>query len=324
MSARAIAILAVVFAASLLASLGLGAVPLSPSDLLAALRGEGPADAIAIVHTLRLPRAALGALVGAAIAASGATMQSALRNPLAEPYLLGVSGGAAVGAVLAVAVLGGDPVVVAISAFAGAIAAVLLVLGVARAAGAVGHGGTLVMAGVVIGAFTNAAILLLLARASAGQTRDALWWMMGSLSGASWGAVQWLAVGLVVAGAALWAIGRELDVLALGSDAAAALGLDVPRATARAYLLAAFLAAMTVSAAGLIGFVGLVVPAMARTLGARSARATLAGAAVLGASLVLLADAVARSTVAPSELPLGAITAIVGVPFFLARLRALR
>jgi len=226
--------------------------------------------------------------------------------------------------VLAVAVLGGDPVVVAICAFAGAIGAVLLVLGVARAAGAVGHGGTLVMAGVVIGAFTNAAILLLLARASADQTRDALWWMMGSLSGASWSVVQWLAVGLVVAGAALWAIGRELDVLALGSDAAAALGLDVPRATARAYLLAAFLAAMTVSAAGLIGFVGLVVPAMARTLGARSARATLAGAAVLGASLVLLADAVARSTVAPSELPLGAITAIVGVPFFLARLRALR
>jgi iron complex transport system permease protein len=246
-----------------------------------------------------------------------------MRNPLAEPYLLGVSGGAAVGAVLAVALGAGHPAVVQLAAFGGAGLAVALVVAVARASGARATSPALVMAGVVIGAFANAAILIVLSGLPAGAVRDALWWMMGSLNGATWSTVLWLSGVVAVGGSLMFVLAREIDVLSLGADAAAALGVEVERATRRAFLLAALLAAATVAAAGLVGFVGLVVPAMARALGARSTRATLMAGALGGAALVVAADVVARTVSAPAELPLGAVTAVVGVPFFLARMRHL-
>ena len=314
---------ALVFAlvVSVIVALVIGPVDISFGDVVAALTGSADPQATAIVRTIRLPRAVMGIFVGAGLSASGVALQTTMRNPLAEPYLLGVSGGAAVGAVV-VSVAGFlHPAAVQMAAFAGAVLAVVLVIAVAHASGARSSSPALIMAGVVIGAFANAAILVVLSGAPATAVRDALWWMMGSLSGATWAGTAWLAVVVVVTFTALWLLAREIDVLSLGSDAAAALGVDTDRATRRVFMIAALLAAATVASAGLVGFVGLVVPAIVRALGARSTRSSLIAAAIAGAALLVAADVVARTIRAPAELPLGAVTALIGVPFFLARMR---
>lgn len=321
MRLRTWTILLAALALASLAGLALGPVALSPAAVWHALFGSGDADTIAIVQTLRLPRIALGIVIGAGLGVSGAALQATLRNPLAEPYLLGVSGGAAVGAVAAVTLHLSSPALLPIAAFAGATIAVTLVLLVARAAGARGDPRVLLMAGVVVGAFANAAVMVLLAGAPSETVRGALWWMMGSLGDATWQGARWVAVYVVFGGALLIALGREIELLALGEDPAAALGVDVERATRRVYLAASLLAAVTVAGAGLVGFVGLVVPAIVRALGARSARGVMLGAAVAGGALVVAADVVARTVRSPAELPLGAVTALIGVPFFLVRLR---
>ena len=308
----------------LIAAVALGTVPLHPGVVASAVMGSGDPETLAIVRTLRMPRAVLALLVGAALGISGAALQGSLRNPLAEPYLLGVSGGAAVGAVTAVALgitaVGALP----LFAFAGAALSVLTALAVSRALG----GGradprVLLMAGVIIGAFANAAIMILLAGAPPNTVRGALWWMMGSVSGAGWGEVRWLALYTLLAGGALLWRAREIDILALGEEPAAGLGMDARSAGQNVYLIASFLAAATVAAAWLVGFVGLVVPHIVRAAGIRRHRALLAGSAVAGAALVILADIIARVAHPPVELPLGAVTALVGVPFFLVQLRRL-
>ena len=301
----------------------LGPVRLSPWSLWAALAGHGDPVSVTIVQTIRLPRVALAALVGAALGMSGAAMQGTLRNGLAEPYLLGVSGGAAVGAVAAIALGWNAAVGVPLAAFVGATVAAALVLSLSRIAGGRADVRLLLMAGVVVGAFANAAIMVAYATAPPETVRGALWWMMGSVDSADWQRVSWLTVYVAVGGSALVVWARDLDALALGDDGAAALGVDVERASRRAYLLAALLAAATVAAAGLVGFVGLVVPHMVRAAGLRRSRALMCGAAVVGATLVIAADVVARTVRPPTELPLGAVTALLGVPFFLWQLRRL-
>jgi iron complex transport system permease protein len=313
---------AVLLALAALLGLAVGAVPLTLAEVAGALRGEGSAAAVAIVRDLRAPRVALAALVGAGLAMSGGALQGTLRNPLAEPYLLGVSGGAAIGAVLALA-LGGGAWPVTGAAFAGALGATAVVIGLARVVGGAADARVLLMAGVVVGAFANAAILVALADAPPDRLRGALWWMMGSAADATWPAVARLAVALLLLGGALVWQARDLDALALGEEPAAALGLDVDRAARRAFLVASALAAATVASAGLVGFVGLVVPNLARSLGAHRHRALLLVAALHGAALLVAADVVARTARAPADLPLGAVTALIGVPFFLARLRRL-
>ena len=308
----------------LIAAIALGTVPLHPAAVASAVLGRGDAETLAIVRTLRVPRAVLALLVGAALGISGAALQGSLRNPLAEPYLLGVSGGAAVGAVTAVALGITAAAALPLFAFAGAALAVLTALAVSRALG----GGradprVLLMAGVIIGAFANAAIMILLSGAPPNTVRGALWWMMGSVADASWPQVRALALYTMLAGGALFWRAREIDILALGEEPAAGLGMDARRAGQRIYLVASFLAAATVAAAGLVGFVGLVVPHIVRAAGIRRHRALLAGSAVAGAALVILADIIARVAHPPIELPLGAVTALIGVPFFLVQLRRL-
>jgi iron complex transport system permease protein len=288
-----------------------------------ALQGSGDPATMSIIRNLRLPRIILGALVGAGLGMSGGALQGTLRNGLAEPYLLGVSGGAAVGAVIAFAFNASNAGIIALAAFGGAAVAVVLALLVARAAGSAGRGDprTLLMAGVVIGAFANAVIMIALANAPPNTIRGALWWMMGSVADSSWSALPWLA-GFIAVGSALliyWA--REIDLLALGDEPAAALGVDVESSARRIYLLAALLAAATVSAAGLIGFVGLIVPHIVRAAGIRSHRPLIVASGFVGATLVIAADLAARTIRPPGELPLGAVTAVLGVPFFLAQLR---
>jgi iron complex transport system permease protein len=300
-----------------------GAVSLSVGAVVNALRGVGDPTVVAIVRDLRLPRIFLGALVGAGLGASGAALQGSLRNPLAEPYLLGVSGGAAVGAVIAFALGASNDGIITLSAFAGGVVAVFVALGIARAGTRTVRADlrTLLIAGVIVGAFANAAIMVALARAQPNTLRGALWWMMGSASDADWERVVWLAVSVTLAGGALLYWAREIDVLSLGEDTAASLGVDAEKSGRRVFLLAALLAAATVAAAGLIGFVGLVVPHIARHLGLRAHRPLVAAAALIGATLVVAADLAARTLAPPTELPLGAITALLGVPFFLVQLR---
>lgn len=304
------------------AGLVFGVTNIPVGDTLRALAGEGDDTTVTIIRTLRGPRVALAALVGAALAMSGAALQGVLRNSLAEPYLLGVSGGAAVGAVLAFGMGMQHSGSLAIPAFAGAIAAVAAALLVARAAGRSARGDprTLLMAGVIIGAFANAVIMVALANSTADTLRGSLWWMMGSVADASWFGALWLAVYVGLAGMALLRLAPEIDVLALGEEAAAALGSNVESATRRIFLVSALLAGATVAAAGLVGFVGLIVPHIVRAFGARRHRPLIGGSALVGSTLVILADVVARTALPPAELPLGAVTALIGVPFFLYQL----
>jgi iron complex transport system permease protein len=315
-------VLIVSLAAASLLAIAVGTVSISLSALWDALRGTGDPIAMTVVRTLRIPRVALAILVGAGLGMSGAALQGTMRNPLAEPYLLGVSGGAAVGAVLGLS-LGLGIGLLPVAAFAGAIVAVIAAFFVAHAAGARGDPRVLLMAGVVVGAFANAAIMVVMANAEPNTVRNALWWMMGSVGDATWQQIGTLGVYVLLGGGALIAVGRQIDVLSLGEDAAAGLGLDVDSAIRRVFFIASLLAAATVSAAGLVGFVGLVVPHIVRAAGVRRHRELLTGSAIAGAILVVLADLLGRVLRPPGELPLGAVTALIGVPFFLVKLRRL-
>lgn len=308
----------------MLAGLAFGSVSLSFSEVLQGARGVGDNITVAIVRDVRMPRLLLAAIVGAGLAMSGAALQGTLRNPLAEPYLLGVSGGAAVGAVLAMAIGGSAPVTVTGAAFLGAAVSTVVVAAVARFAGGRIEPRLLLMAGVIVGAFANAIILVVLADAPPDRVRGALWWMMGSTADATWGSVGRAALAVLLGGAWLLVRGREIDVLSLGEEPAAALGADVDRTARELFLVSSWVAAATVASVGLVGFVGLVVPNLVRAMGARHHRAMLGMATLYGAALLVLADMTARTVRAPIELPLGAVTALIGVPFFLARLRTLQ
>lgn len=315
--------LALVLLATAMTAIAVGPVSVPLASVIDALRGHGDPTAIAIVRDLRLPRVILGALVGAGLGASGAMLQGTLRNPLAEPYLLGVSGGAAVGAVIAFALGASGEASIMIAAFAGSIIAVFVTLAVGRTGGRAARSDlrTLLIAGVIVGAFANAVIMVALASAEPNRIRGALWWMMGSATDATWSRVAWLAGSILVVGGAVIYWAREIDVLALGEDTAVSLGVDAERAGRRAFILAAILAAATVAAAGLVGFVGLVVPHIARAMGLRAHRPLILAAGLIGGTLVVAADLAARTVASPIELPLGAITALLGVPFFLVQLR---
>jgi len=313
-------VLALVVAA--LVAISIGAMSIAPLDIWNAISGGPDSVPVSVVRTLRLPRVALATLVGAGLGMSGAALQGTMRNPLAEPYLLGVSGGAAVGAVVAT-MLGWATALVPVAAFAGSIVAVFSALFVAHTAGSRGDPRVLLMAGVIVGAFANAVIMVVLANAEPNVVRNALWWMMGSVSEGSWSQIAVLLGYLIVGGGILIVIADQIDVLALGEESAAGLGIDVDRAIRRVFLLSSLVAAATVAAAGLIGFVGLVVPHIVRAGGVRRSRPLLVGSAIVGAILVVLADLLGRILLPPAELPLGAVTALIGVPFFLSKLRRL-
>ncbi|HEX8358564.1 MAG TPA: iron ABC transporter permease [Longimicrobium sp.] len=321
--ALSLALLAAAMLLALLLGVRMGAVPLDVREVAAGIRGIGDPTTVAIVRRLRLPRAVLAALVGGALAASGVTFQALLRNPLAEPYILGVSGGAAVGAVAAI-VFTGAPAsgpVVAISAFGGAILAILLVFRVAASVGKALDTRILLLAGVVVGAFFNACILLALTFASTEDFRSALFWMMGSFSGATWRGIGTLAAAMVPAMLLLFALARSLDLLAVGEETAAFLGVRTERTKLLAYATASLLAAAAVAVSGVIGFVGLVVPHVVRMLWGGDHRFLFPASVLMGATFAVLADTLARTAAAPTELPIGVVTAFVGVPFFVYLLR---
>ncbi len=317
-------VLLLLLAAAFLLSLLSGSVPLAPGDVLRAAVGRGNPVDVTIVRELRLPRALLAALVGGALALSGAALQALLQNPLADPYLLGVSGGAACGTLLgsllglsAAGVLG--RVALPLAAFLGALAAVLLVGLGASVKGRLDRG-RLLLSGVVVHALASAVLLFLLSWGDAARTQGFVFWMLGSLAGATDESVLTLAVYAALGLAALLPLAPAFDALSLGEETAFTLGVPVETVKRNAYLAASLLAAAAVSVSGIIGFVGLLVPHGAR-LFTRSHRALLLLSFAGGAVLLLLADTAARSLFAPAEISVGALTALLGAPAFLVLMR---
>ena len=301
----------------------LGAVELSTGQILRVLGGSGSETERFIVLDLRLPRVAMGLLVGGGLAVSGAVFQALLRNPLAEPYILGISGGAAAGALLALALgwVAETSWVLPLVAFSGAATSILLVFGVALSASRRIDVRVLLLSGVVVGAFFTAAVALILALSDAPTTRSALLWMMGSLSGASWRSVGVVAGYTLPLALTLFSLSRPLNLMSIGEETAAYLGTNVERAKRVAYGAASFVAAAGVAFAGVIGFVGLIVPHAVRLSVGSDNRTLLPLSFLAGAGFLTLADVVARTALAPTEIPIGVVTAFIGVPMFLVLLR---
>ena len=318
-----LAVLGAVVALSLLAAVRLGAVPMSISALMDAIGGRGDPTTITIIRELRLPRACQAALVGAALAMAGATFQALLRNPLAEPYILGVSSGAAVGAVFTVVTGLAARFVWSLpaAAFIGAVLSMLLVFRIAFSVGRTLDTRVLLLAGVVVSAFLIAVIWLVLTFADTESVRSAIFWMMGSHANASWHSVGILAICLIPSAIVLFALARPLNLLAIGEPTAAYLGTSVEGTKIVAFATASLLTAASVSVSGTIGFVGLVVPHTVRLIWGGDNRSLLPCSALLGAAFLVAADTLARSLAGANELPIGIVTALVGVPCFVWLLR---
>jgi iron complex transport system permease protein len=323
--------LAVLAALCLLFALGTGAIPIPPGAVLRELAAplglaaasDGPEGQI--VWTLRVPRTLLAALAGAVLGLAGAVMQGLFRNPLADPGLLGVSAGAALGAVLMI-VLGLAaipaplrPYGTAAAAFAGALLVTLFVLRASLHEGRV-LVATMLLAGIVFNSLAGAATSALIFAADDLQLRDILFWTMGSCAGANMGVVGATALAALPLLLAAPFLVRGLNALILGEREAATLGIPLEAMKWGAVLLVALAVGAAVAAAGTIGFVGIVAPHLARLLRGADHRWVLPASALIGAALLPLADALARVAVAPAELPIGLVTALVGGPFFLALL----
>ena len=294
-------------------SLASGSMQVSPSELYSALFSDAPSLARDVILELRLPRALAAFAVGGLLALSGALLQVLLRNPLADPYVMGVSGGASVAALLAI-MLGLPALAVDGLAAAGALGACLLVFALAQ-----GPGGwtppRLLLTGIVVAAGASSVVSLLLALGDEARLRGMVFWLLGDLSATRrW---QWL-LGLLAAAAAVGTVlGRHLNVLARGAAQATTVGMNVPRMQALLFVLSSVLTGSAVSAAGAIGFVGLVTPHLARLALGSDNRVVLPAAALLGGAMLMAADLAARVLIAPRQLPVGALTALVGVPLFL-------
>ncbi|ENO85673.1 FecCD family ABC transporter permease [Thauera aminoaromatica] len=299
-------------AMALLWALVAGDLPVAATDVFAALAGAEGMGAT-VIRELRLPRALAAFACGGLLATAGALMQVLLRNPLADPYILGISGGAAVGA-LGAMMLGAALFWVDVSAFAGALAAMLLVFGLAHGDGSWTQT-RLLLTGVIVAAGCGAAVSLMLALAPDTRVMSMLFWMMGDASAAArpWPALAVLALALV----AVMPYARDLNVLARGELSARALGVRVGHLRIALYVLASLLTATSVTLVGSVGFVGLVVPHLVRLVLGNDQRVLIPAAALAGGTLLTLADTAARTVMAPQQLPVGVLTALIGVPVFL-------
>ena len=299
-------------ALALLLALVAGGLPVGTADVLGALTGADGMNAT-VIRELRLPRALAAFACGGLLATAGALMQVLLRNPLADPYILGISGGAAVGALGAIT-LGAAAFWVDASAFVGALTAMLVVFGLAHGDGSWTQT-RLLLTGVIVAAGCGAAVSLMLALAPDTRVMSMLFWMMGDASAAArpWPALVVLALALVV----VLPFARDLNVLARGELSARALGVQVGHLRIALYVLASLLTATAVTLDGSVGFVGLIVPHLVRLALGNDQRVLIPAAALAGGTLLTLADTAARTVMAPQQLPVGVLTALIGVPVFL-------
>jgi iron complex transport system permease protein len=313
------ALLAAALLVSAAAALFIGAVAIGPGDVLSALAGSNDTNGT-IIRELRLPRVLGAALVGGALAGSGVLLQGLLRNPLADPFVTGTQAGASLGAVIAVA-LGASAAIVPLASFAGAMLAIVLVWRLARLGGRTTVL-TVLLAGVVLTSFAGAVITLVLLSSDrlSLRLRAVLGWLQGGVSVISWSELAVAAV-VVASGVALaFLLAPRIDAYAFGEETAAALGIDLDRTTGAVLATTALLTGAAVAIAGLVGFVGLVVPHALRFMLGATHRRLLVASLPAGAAVLVLADLGARTLLAPAELPAGVITGLVGAPFFLVLL----
>ena len=316
--------------ASLLLSVMVGSVPIKPQEAIRALvkGGVGSDDAVAtIVRKIRLPRALLAGIVGACLSLAGLGFQAISRNPLADPSILGVSSGASFG--LMVAMLLGvagptsNPAVTTLFAFVGALLAALLVYAIARVDGRLPMA-TLLLSGVIVGLFFTSCVMLATVLLAAAELQGVVFWLMGNLGPASTGTLGVLAVVLGIGVAALLREAPRLNVLALGEEQALQLGVEAERVKRVVFVAASLITGAAISAAGSIGFVGLIVPHAARLLLGPDNRNLVPMSVLLGAAFLILADLGARTAAGTSELPVGVITSFCGAPLFVYLLRRRR
>lgn len=313
-------LLCLVVIASVLAGLSAGAVPIPLRDVWQGL-WHTDAGASAIVRDLRAPRVVLAFLVGGSLGLCGAALQAMIRNPLAEPYLLGLSSGAGLGAVIAIASRAASPWAIPIAAFLGAIGTVALVYRLSLVSGRRLDPNVLLLSGVVVGAFGGALMSAIMVLSDAPGVRNAFLWLLGGFGAASWTALAVFAVYAALPVGLLLYHARSLDLIALGDEPAQHLGANVDRIRRMVYLSTALLTAASVATCGIIGFVGLVVPHAVRTMFRPLHQSLLPLVFVVGGCFLVLADVVSRTAVRPLELPVGVITALIGVPLFALLLR---
>jgi cobalamin transport system permease protein len=308
--------------------IGAGSIAESALSYVPLLHVRSPLDAVqhAVLWQLRAPRVVLAGLCGGMLAVSGSAYQGVFRNPLADPYLLGVAGGAGLGATFAIvygAAAAGHSPIVPLAAFAGAIAAVVATYVLGRSAGAARTTGALVLAGVTVATFT-AAVQTFVQQRHTDVLQNVYAWLLGGFATSSWGDVG-LAAPYIAASAVVLVLHRRvLDVLSLGDDEAASLGVNVARARLVIVVAATLGTAAAVAVSGLIAFVGIIVPHTIRLLVSTSYRAVVPLSLVVGAGFLVLADVLARTVLSPAELPIGVVTAFFGAPFFAVVLRTSR
>ena len=292
-------------------------------DLLSLLRQDGAAASPehTIIFSVRIPRILLAAVVGATLSTAGAVFQGLLRNPLADPYILGVSGGAAVGAVLGI-IAGLDflPFGVPVLAFMGSLATIVLVFGVAGKRRE-SQSGTLLLSGVIVNAFCTAAIMFLISTASGTRLHGIMFWLMGDLGLADTSQTLLGGAALLAGFIVIYLHARALNLIVIGEEHALQLGVDVEKTRRVLFFAASFITAAAVSISGLIGFVGLLVPHLIRMIFGSDFRLLLPASFLFGATFLVAADTLARTVLGPSELPVGVITALFGAPFFIYLLK---
>lgn len=315
-------LLVVVFA------LKVGAVPISIVDLVASLgrvaigqSDQLPSEYSLIVFEIRLPRILLGILVGAALSVAGAGFQALLRNPLADPYVLGVSSGAALGAILSLIISSRATFAMPLAAFAGALVTIAGVYFLGRRGGQIDTH-TLLLAGIISASFLSAVIMFLMTTLPGGELRGIAFWLMGDLTSTKTPVgLGWLFTVLLIAIGAIYSTAADLNLLLSGEQEAMHLGVDVPRVKLVVYVSASLLTGLAVSVSGAIGYVGLLVPHVMRLLFGSDHRLLIPTTALGGAIAIVVADTLARTIVAPTELPVGAMTAMAGAPVFIYLLR---
>ena len=308
-----LAALAVLALASIVLALMAGSMSVPFSEVCSALLGEPGGVAGDVVRKLRLPRALAAFACGGLLALAGALLQVLLRNPLADPYVLGISGGAGVGALTAI-LLGFGVAGISGSAFLGALAAMLLVFGLAHGDGSWTQT-RLLLTGVIVASGCGAAVALMLSVAPDDKLRGMLFWLMGDLSQAT--DPQLVLIVLAAALLVCLPFARELNLLARGADMAQALGVRVSLLRRGVYVVASLATAAAVTQAGSIGFIGLIVPHLVRLAVGNDQRVLLPASVLAGGSLLVVADTLARTVIAPQQLPVGVLTALIGVPVFL-------
>jgi len=285
------------------------------------LKGAGSDTERTIILSLRLPRAILAGLVGAGLSVSGATFQALLRNPLADPYILGVSSGAAVGAIIAILLgLGTFSFGLPLASFLGALLTILVVFYFGRQDGKI-HPHTLLLAGVITGSFLSALIMFFISVSRREELHTILFWLMGDFSFSNPRAILIIFPYILLGVVLLYLRSRHLNLMLSGEENAIQLGVDVEKLKLISYLSASLITAASVSACGLIGFVGLIIPHSVRLIFGPDHRLLIPLAALLGASFLIASDTLARTLLAPVELPVGVITAAFGGPFFIYLLR---